>query len=64
MDPDSPFAPTAAEHRFGPLLDQEIADRIANATHFPLIDAIVARHAASGDSRSASRPGGAINVSA
>jgi Rod binding domain-containing protein len=39
-----PFAPGAAEKRFGPLLDQQFADRITSASNFPLIDAIVSRY--------------------
>ena len=38
-----PFAPGAAERRFGPLLDWHIADRITEAANFPLIDAMVDR---------------------
>ena len=68
MSPDNPLAPTSAERRFGPLLDQEIADRITNATNFPLIDAIVEQYPAD-DSGSAlrkdsSRQGGSIDVRA
>jgi len=36
-----PFAPGPAEKRFGPLLDQHIADRITSAADFPLVEAIV-----------------------
>jgi hypothetical protein len=35
-----PFAPGAAERRFGPLLDQHVADRITASDRFPLIDQI------------------------
>ena len=35
------FAATGAEKRFAPLLNQRIADRIATASNFPLVDALV-----------------------
>jgi Rod binding domain-containing protein len=38
-----PFAPSFAEKQFQPLLDQQIADRIAGAANFPLVDVIVER---------------------
>ncbi|MHC4948884.1 MAG: hypothetical protein ACYTG1_11575 [Planctomycetota bacterium] len=38
-----PFAPGSTEKRFGPLLDRHLADRIASAPEFPLVDAILAR---------------------
>ncbi len=38
-----PFAPTAAEKRFAPLLSQHLADRIIGAANFPLVDAILDR---------------------
>ncbi len=38
-----PFAPGVAEKRFAPLLDQQIADRIAGASNFSLVDQIVDR---------------------
>lgn len=41
---EPPFAPTFAERRFQPLLDQQIADRITSAANFPLVDAIVDRY--------------------
>ena len=40
---EPPFAPGLAEKQFRPMLDQEIADRIAGAANFPLVDAIVNR---------------------
>lgn len=40
---EEPFAPTFAEKRFAPLLDQQIADRIVSAANFPLVDVIVDR---------------------
>ena len=40
---EPPFAPGHAEKQFRPMLDQEIADRIAGAANFPLVDAIVNR---------------------
>lgn len=43
---DGPFAPGATERRFGPLLDQHLADRVTGAGRFPLVDAIVDRFAA------------------
>ena len=36
-----PFAPSFAQKRFQPLLDQQIADRITTAANFPLVDMIV-----------------------
>ena len=33
-----PFAPTGAEKQFGALRDAELAQRIAHATRFPLVD--------------------------
>jgi hypothetical protein len=38
-----PFAPTSAERRFGPMLDGLLADRIAEATNFPITDAVARR---------------------
>jgi hypothetical protein len=38
---EGPFAPGDAERRFGPLLDQAVADRVVQAARFPLIDALV-----------------------
>jgi hypothetical protein len=59
---EPPFAPTVAEKRFQPLLDQHIADRITSAANFPLVDAIVDRllgpepaPAATGDSTGVTR---------
>lgn len=45
---DSPFregafAPGTAERRFGPLLDQAVADRVVAGANFPLIDVMVKR---------------------
>ncbi len=40
---EPPFAPTFAEKQFQPLLDQQIADRIAGAANFSLVDVIVDR---------------------
>lgn len=37
------FQPGDAERRFMPMLDREIADRIARAPGFPLVDAVAAR---------------------
>ena len=39
-----PFAPNISEKRFGPLMDQHIADRITKAANFPLVDVIVDRY--------------------
>ena len=38
-----PFAPNSAQQRFAPMLDWQLADRIASASEFPLVDAIVKR---------------------
>ncbi len=35
-----PFAPTTAEKRFGPLLDQRIAHNVVRGARFPLVDRI------------------------
>ncbi len=35
-----PFAPTQAERQFGALQDAELAQRIAHATHFPLVERV------------------------
>lgn len=48
---DSPFregafAPGTAERRFGPLLDQAVADRVVAGANFPLIDVMVERASA------------------
>lgn len=40
---NGPFAENSAEKRFGPLLDERLADQITRATRFPLIDTIVDR---------------------
>ena len=40
---EGPFAPGAAERRFGALLDQHLGDRIAHATNFDLVDAVAER---------------------
>ncbi|HWB20958.1 MAG TPA: hypothetical protein VG711_11705 [Phycisphaerales bacterium] len=39
-----PFAPGIAEKRFGPMLDQRIADAVASSPNFPLVNAIVNRY--------------------
>lgn len=41
-----PFSPGAVEKRFGPLFDQQVADRVTQASRFTLVDAIVERYAA------------------
>ena len=38
-----PFAPGIAEKRFGPMMDLHIADNVAKAANFPIVDAIVNR---------------------
>ncbi len=38
-----PFAPTMAERRFGPIIDQQIADQIMSGTNFAVVDAVVDR---------------------
>ncbi len=40
---EGPFKAGAAERRFGPLLDSHLADHVAGATRFNLVDAIVNR---------------------
>ena len=40
---EAPFAPTAAEKRFAPMLSQNMADRIMGAANFPLVDTILDR---------------------
>lgn len=39
-----PFAPGVAERRFGPLLDQQFADRIVQGANLSLVDMIVERY--------------------
>jgi hypothetical protein len=43
-----PFAPSTAEKRFGPLLDQHLADRIIKASNFDIVDVIADRYATAG----------------
>ena len=52
---EGPFAPGAAEKRFGPLLDEKFADRIVEASNFNIVEAIAERYAsvAAGQSRAA-----------
>ena len=38
---EEPFKPGVMERRFGPLLDQAVADRITQASNFDLVDSIV-----------------------
>lgn len=38
---EGPFAPGTAERRFGPMLDQQLADRITGAARFPLVEALM-----------------------
>jgi Rod binding domain-containing protein len=52
---EGPFAPGMAERRFGPLLDQHIADRVVSGSSFPLVDAIVAKFQPSIDAAAPSR---------
>ena len=40
---EAPFAPTAVEKRFAPMLSQHMADRIIGATNFSLVDTILDR---------------------
>ena len=42
-----PFAVSNVEKRFGPLLDQQFADRVTKAAKFKLVDAIVDRYSRS-----------------
>jgi Rod binding domain-containing protein len=41
---EGPFAPNVAQKRFGPILDQHIADEIVSATDFRLTDTILERY--------------------
>jgi hypothetical protein len=41
---EEPFAPGDSERRFGPLFDQELADRIVHAAEFPMLDSILRRY--------------------
>ena len=43
-----PFAPGDSERRFGPLLDQRLADGIVHSANFPLVERITARITGSG----------------
>jgi Rod binding domain-containing protein len=38
---EEPFKPGVMERRFGPLLDQAVADRITQSSGFDLVDSIV-----------------------
>ncbi len=40
---EAPFAPTAAEKRFAPMLSQHLADRIIGAANFSLVNTILDR---------------------
>ena len=40
---EPPFAPTAVEKRFAPMLSQHLADRIIGAANFSLVNTIVDR---------------------
>ncbi len=40
---EPPFAPSTAQKRFQPLLDQHLADRIAQGANFSIVDVIVDR---------------------
>lgn len=56
-----PFAPTAAEKRFGPMMDALLSDRLMSASKFPLIEAVAQR--LSGDiGTAAARYGRAIDA--
>ena len=46
---DGPFAPGPAEKRFGPLLDERVADQLVEASNFNLIDVIADRFMAPGN---------------
>lgn len=43
-----PFAPGTAEKRFSTMFDQQMADRIAQASNFGLVEQIVNRYASTG----------------
>ena len=38
---EEPFKPGTMERRFGPLLDQAVADRITQSSNFDLVDSVV-----------------------
>ena len=40
---EAPFAPTAAEKRFAPMLSQHLADRIVGSANFSLVNTILDR---------------------
>ncbi len=46
-----PFAPTAIEKQFGPLMDARLSDAIMRASRWPLIDRIERDMRANGDTR-------------
>ncbi len=59
-----PFAPGDAERRFGPMLDQKLADRIMSGTDFRLIDSVqkqILANEASAFELSELRTGDAVN---
>lgn len=41
---EGPFAPNIVERRFGPVMDQHVADQIMRGTNFDLVDTIVDRY--------------------
>lgn len=41
---EGPFAPNIVERRFGPVMDQHVADQIMQGTNFDLVDTIVDRY--------------------
>ena len=51
---EGPFAPGDAEKRFGPLLDQQIAERITKRAHFALVDRIAEQLQTTGSRSAAS----------
>ncbi len=56
-----PFGPTMAEKRFGPIQDAIVADRLVQASNFPIVDAIARRF---GDPDAGPPPGSQLELTA
>ncbi len=55
---EGPFAPNMAEKRFGPVFDQQIADRVVQAANFPIVDMIADRYVEYMTGKPATEPAG------
>lgn len=59
---EGPFAPSPGERRFGPMLDQQIADRITQRANFPLVERIAEQLQATGARRTGGEAASAAAV--